>query len=197
MSQIQNKIRFATISARSLRNKVAVFSDYIVDQNIDVCVVTETWLKDMDTTSIAGVCLPGYSFKSFPRQSNRSGGGTGVMFNTNLYVSLSGGGETQSFEYSEWNFSILEYSIKLIAIYRPPYCAAHPVLPGKFFEEFSNYLEDIVLCPEILLITRDFNFHLDDTVNRNTIKFNEMLETFGLKQHVCTPTHSSNHTLDL
>ena len=99
------------------------------------------------------------------------------MFNTNLYVSLSGGGETQSFEYSEWNFSILEYSIKLIAIYRPHYSAAHPVLPGKFFEEFSNYLEDIVLCPEILLITGDFNF----TVNRNTIKCNEMLETFGLK----------------
>ncbi len=190
-------LRFATINARSLRNKVAVFSDYIVDQNIDVCVVTETWLKDMDTTSIAGVCFPGYSFKSFPRQSNRSGGGTGVMFNSNLYVSLSGGGETQSFEYSEWNFSILEYSIKLIAIYRPPYSAAHPVLPGKFFEEFSNYLEDIVLCPEILMITGDFNFHLDDTVNSNTIKFNEMLETFGLKQHVCTPTHSSNHTLDL
>ena len=106
------------------------------------------------------------------------------MFNTNLYVSLSGGGETQSFEYSEWNFSILEYSIKLIAIYRPPYSAAHPVLPGKLFEEFSNYLEDIFLCPEILLITGDFNFHLDDTVNRNTIKFYEMLETFGLKQHV-------------
>ena len=187
-------LRFATINARSLRNKVAVFSDYIVDQNIDVCVVTETWLKDMDTTSIAGVCLPGYSFKSFPRQSNRSGGGSGVMFNTNLYISLSGGGETKSFEYSERNFSILEYSIKLIAIYRPPYSAAHPVLPGKLFEEFSNYLEDIVLC---LLITGDFNFHLDDTVNRNTIKFNEMLETFGLKQHVCTPTHSSNHTLDL
>ncbi len=85
------------------------------------------------------------------------------MFNSNLYVSLSGGEETQSFEYSEWNFSILEYSFKLIAIYRPPYSAAHPVLPGKFFEEFSNYLEDIVLCPEILMITGDFNFHLDDT----------------------------------
>ena len=78
-------------SSNDIRSIHLMTSDYIVDQNIDVCVVTETWLKDMDTTSIAGVCLPGYSFKSFPRQSNRSGGGTGVMFNTNLYVSLSGG----------------------------------------------------------------------------------------------------------
>ncbi len=54
---------FATINARSLRNKTAVFVDHIVEQNIDVCVVTETWLKDKDTASIASICQPGYSFK--------------------------------------------------------------------------------------------------------------------------------------
>ncbi len=53
------------------------------------------------------------------------------------------------------------------------------------------------MCPEMLLISGDFNFHLDDMANTNTMKFNEMLETFGLKQHVSTPTHSSNHILDL
>ena len=68
---------------------------------------------------------------------------------------------------------------------------------GRFFDEFSNYLETIVLSPEILLISGDFNFHLDDIANTNTMKFNEMLETFGLKQHVSKPTHSSNHILDL
>ena len=68
----------------------------------------------------------------------------------------------QSFEYSEWNFSIFHHSIKLIVVYRPPYSVTHPILPGKFFDEFSNYLEDIVLCPEMLLISGDFNFHLDD-----------------------------------
>lgn len=190
-------LRFATINARSLRNKTAVFTDHIVEQNIDVCVVTETWLKNKDTPSIAGICQSGYLFKSFPRQSNRMGGGTGVMFKSGLNVSLSRGEDLQSFEYSEWKFLIAGYSIKLIAVYRPPYSMAHPVLPGKFFDEFSSYLEDIILCPEILLITGDFNFHLDDTGNTNTIKLNEMLETFGLKQHVSIPTHSSNHILDL
>ena len=68
----------------------------------------------------------------------------------------------------------------------------HPILPGNFFAEFLNYLKDIVLCPEMVLISGDFNFHLDDT-----IKFNEMLEAFGLKQHVSTQTYSSNHILDL
>ncbi len=80
-----NMLCFATINARSLRNKTAVFVDHIVEQNIDVCVVTETWLKDKDTASI---CQSGYLFESFPRQSNRSGGGTGVMFNSSLNVSF-------------------------------------------------------------------------------------------------------------
>ncbi len=172
---------FATINARSLTNKTAVFVDHIGEQNIDGCVVTETLLKDKDTASIESICQSGYSFKSFPRQSNRSGGGTGVMFNSSLNVSLSHGGDMQSFEYSEWNFSIFHDSIKLTVVHRPPYSVIHPILPGKFFDEFSNYLDDIVLCPEMLLISGDFNFHLNDMANTNTMKFNEMLERFGLQ----------------
>ena len=196
-SQPDDMLRFAVINARSLRNKTAVFVDHIIEQNIDVCAVTETWLKDKDTASIADICQSGYSFKSFPRPSNRMGGGTGVMFNSSLNVSLSRGRDMQSFEYSEWNFSIAHRSVKLIVVYHPPYSVAHPILPGRFFDEFSNYLETIVLSPEILLISGDFNFHLDDMANTNTMKFNEILETFGLKQHVSKPTHSLNHILDL
>ena len=38
-------LRFATINARSLRNKVAVFSDYIVDQNIDTQQVLQAFVS--------------------------------------------------------------------------------------------------------------------------------------------------------
>ena len=154
-------LRFAVINARSLKNKTAVFADHIIEQNIDVCVVTETWLKDKDTASIADICQSGYAFKSFPCPSNRMGGGTAVMFNSSLNVSLSRGGDMQSFEYSEWNFSIAHRSIKLIAVYRPPYSVAHAILPGRFFDEFSNYLEAIVLSPEICEIIVD----LDELTN--------------------------------
>ena len=65
-SQPDDMLRFAVINARSLRNKTAVFVDHIIEQNIDVCAVTETWLKDKDTASIADICQSGYSFKSFP-----------------------------------------------------------------------------------------------------------------------------------
>ena len=69
------------------------------------------------------------------------------------------------------DFSIAHRSVKLIVVYGPPYSMAHPILPGRFFDEFSNYLETIVLSPEMLLISGDFNFHLDDMANTNTMKF--------------------------
>ena len=87
--------------------------------------------------------------------------------------------------------------MKVVAVYRPPYSQAHPVTPCIFFEEFSNYLESIVMCSEILIIAEDFNFHFNDQSDIDTKRFIDMLETFGLKQHVTAPTHSSNHTLDL
>ena len=53
LSSRENLIRFASVNARSLKNKSAEFVDHIFGNNIDICVVTETWLKDIDSVSIA------------------------------------------------------------------------------------------------------------------------------------------------
>lgn len=61
----------------------------------------------------------------------------------------------------------------------------------------SAYLENIVRCPEVLPISGNFNFHLKSHTDSDADKFSDLLETFGLIQHVSTPTHSSGHILDL
>ena len=38
---------------------------------------------------------------------------------------------------------------------------------------------------------------MDDTRNLDTVKFNKVLESFSLIQHVNEPTHKKGHTLDL
>ena len=50
-------------------------------------------------------------------------------------------------------------------------------------------------CP--VLITGDVNIHLDDPNDVNTIKFNGILESFGLIQSVIGPTHLLGRTLDV
>ena len=190
-------LRFANVNARSLKNKTAEIVDHVLSNNINVCIVTETWLKEADTIGIAALSPPGYLFKNFPRQSNRAGGGTGIMFNANFNVTLNDGGEKRSSEYSKWNLTIPNRTINILAVYRPPYSQTHPVSSSVSFEEFSNLLESIVMCAEVLLISGDFNFHLHDPLDNDAKTLTDLLETFGLLQHVSPPTHLSGHTLDL
>ena len=66
-----------------------------------------------------------------------------------------------------------------------------------FFDDFSKYLEHLVICQEPLLITGDFNIHVETPEDSCSAKFLDVLESVGLKQHVNVPTHESGHTLDL
>ena len=112
-------------------------------------------LKECDSVSIAGLSTAGFVFRSFPRQSGRSGGGTGMEWNG----------------VSEWNVCVHKQTIKVVTIYRPPYSEDHPVSSNVFFDEFSSYLENIVMInPEVLLITGDFNFHVDCPTEAQTRK---------------------------
>ena len=86
---------------------------------------------------------------------------------------------------------------KLIIIYRPPYSSTHPVSMGTFFNKLIEYLESVILCPHPVLITGDFNVHVDNPSNDDALKFLDLLESLGLEQHVQEATHTHGHTLDL
>lgn len=64
------------------------------------------------------------------------------------------------------------------------YSPNHPVTTGVFFEEFSDYLESIILSSESPLITGDFNIHVNVVGGPHRLKLLELLETMGLQEHV-------------
>ena len=187
----------ASLNARSVKNKVEGIIDHVLDNKIDFCSFIETWLTNFDSVTISSLSFEGYVFQSFPRQSLRRGGGTGILHRDSLKCVLLDGRELKSFEYSEWSVKLQCKTLRVIIVYRPPYSPQHQVSSSVFFEEFSTLLENTVLCLEPLLIVGDFNFHLDDHQNADTRRFCHILTTFGLQQHVSVPTHVSGHTLDL
>ena len=190
-------LNFAVFSSRSVTNKIESIIDHVVENDIGLCTVTETLFNDVDSVSIAQLSVAGYFFNNFSRQSQNRGGGTGILFRDSVNVSLVDGRENKSFEYSEWIVKVHDRSMRHIIVYRPPYSSLHPVPASVFFDEFSQFLENVVMCPEVLVISGDFNFHLDDLRDNDTKKFMDLLETFSLSQHVSGPTLLSGHTLDL
>ena len=48
-----------------------------------------------------------------------------------------------------------------------------------------------------IIITGDFNIHVNDTVDQEAMSFMELMEAVGLTQYVKFPTHKLGNTLDL
>ena len=69
-------IRLATVNAQSLKPKENIIWDYLIQNKIDLCVITETWLKPDDEHWIQGSDLNREGFKMLVSyRKDRQGGG--------------------------------------------------------------------------------------------------------------------------
>ena len=68
---------------------------------------------------------------------------------------------------------------------------------NSFIDEFSEYLESVILSNDLLCLTGDFNIHVDDHNDPAACRFLDLLESMSLTQHVAEPTNEHGHTLDL
>jgi len=87
--------------------------------------------------------------------------------------------------------------VDLFVVYRPPHSLANGLKTSDFFDDWSIFLDAQILNSRDILITGDFNLHLDVPDNPDVIRFNNLLDVRGLKQLVNEPTHMLGHTLDL
>ena len=126
------------------------------------------------------------------------GGGTALLYRDSLHVKKIDAGEKESFEFLEWiEQQPSSHNLGIVIVYRPPYSDEHKVPTSTFFSEFADNLVSIVLCREQLLLSGDFNIHVDNALNADCKKLTDLLESYGLQQHVTGPTHKHDHTLDL
>ena len=186
-------MKFCLLNARSINNKSLLIKDYVVERDIDIFAITETWLKDTNSDFVVrDICPSGYLFSHVPRL-NRTGGGVGVMYKNSLKINHHVTISYSSFEFMELLLHHQSSAYRIIIVYRPP--SSNSL---TFFDDFSALLERLVTSSGKLIISGDFNFHLSDTKDNNTNRFIDLLDCFNLTVlNPDTPTHKSNHVLDL
>ena len=113
-----------------------------------------------------------------------------------MKVIPSPAGFTQ-FEHTECVISCRDSCIRLCVIYRPPPSTQNGLKTTTFFDEWTAYLDHLAITPQRIIITGDFNLHMDNLQNPDTTRFTSLLPSHGLSQHVHSPTHHKGHTLDL
>ena len=186
-----------SVNVRSVKSKSADLLDYIYTSGADLFAFAETWLTANDTAAKLEFIPPQTHKFLHHIRPDRKGGGMGLLFRENIDVSKIDAGEKTSFEFSEWRLNTNSFRARLSIIYRPPYSNLHPVSLKTFFDDFALYMESIILAPEPLIITGDFNIHVNNTNDSDACEFLDLLASLGLKQHVIGPTHEGGHTLDL
>ena len=114
------EMALAHINARSIVNKIQPFQQYILDQNIDICAIAETWIKkddiDMNTKEIPPL---GYNILSHPCMDGRSNGRLRMV--SNDYITITSNKTTKNhstMEYMRYSLRIKQTFIHICVIYR-------------------------------------------------------------------------------
>ena len=76
----------AHVNVRSIRNKAPQVQLEIGAHGIDVCAITETWLRQSEEEDILlqQITPPGYDIVSYPRSNGKTGGGLAVVHKKHL-----------------------------------------------------------------------------------------------------------------
>ena len=150
---------FCLINTQSVRNKIELVKDFILEHDIDICALTETWLSKFDELVVQQLQPDGYKLLHVDCM-DRSGGRVAVLCRGSTHLVLSSEAKFTSFESINIKLKIHQTFTNLVVIYRPP---SLPQVPASvFLNEFSRYLEEIITSPGKPLIVVDFNFHVDD-----------------------------------
>ncbi len=191
------KASFCAINAQSIRNKTTEFVEFVVNNKLDIVAVSETWLRKGDDVIVGDITPDGYCIKQVPRSASKRGGGIALLYKQGFDIRFTDLGIThKSFEYLSAEIVSSTLSMTLVTIYRPQQKSTGSSF-SDFLDELAVVIDNALLKQMPLLVTGDFNVHIDNQDDRCTKAFLRFLSSNGLQQHIHGATHRKGHTLDL
>ena len=190
---LSRKVSCGLINIQSVGNKTIKINSLINELDLDILMLTETWLCNniSDSSKIKEMTPKLHNFYHKPRE-NKLGGGVGIFIKKSFTkVQLMNTINFSSFEHLDVKITSVNKNIRIILIYRPPNKSKN-----EFIEELSDLIEtfedtrNLVLCG-------DFNLHIDNQNDTYVKRFTDILENNDLINKVNSPTSIGNHIIDL
>ena len=191
-------LNIATVNVRSLKNCEQQVLNEIIRGNIDVLVITETWLSDIQDDAhwiqASDLNKEPLTCQTFSRVGGR-GGGLALVCKSCLKPSLKHSFQSQALEAATWTITNKNMPICITGVYHPP--PWRGIINSMFSDAITEYLTDVLSKHKNNVILGDFNIHTEDLSSSDTAIFNDTMEALGLEQHVKFPTHRCGNTLGL
>ena len=105
----------------SLGSKLNYVSNHAMENELDLVVLTETWLSNEEKNNaiVVNACLDhGYTLHHRPRHDERRGGGVGVLIKSKLKITtrqMSVNENISSFEFMELTFTIVSLTVRHVS----------------------------------------------------------------------------------
>ena len=174
--------------------------EHVLDNKADIVFLTETWQKSTHNAVTATIKQYGYTphHKIREHDEKSRGGGVGILCSNRYEIKAKHLRipKPQSFEFCVYSLPVKEksgkkFTVLLIAFYRDQY-----VSMDIFIDEFDQLLQSLVMQNTYFIISGDFNIWWG-TLSDDAIRFRDILDSYGLTQHVMQSTNAFGNTLDL
>jgi hypothetical protein len=186
----------ALVNCRSVCNKGEALNCLVEDHQLDIVLITESWLPEDDALIRKEITPQGFNMIDLPRKGKK-GGGVAVMFRDKLRLRQMSSQHFVSIKEAELLFCELSLpgcstTVLLVVIYRPPGSAT------TFLETFSELLAQISAERGEVLLAGDFNIHAESVSSDGSARrFLSIISDCGFQYSALGPTHENGHTLDL
>ena len=185
-------MHLAHVNAPSVCNKILQTQEYILRSQIDICAITETWIKSSDEYTSKDLTPSGYLCCAVPCPNDRIGGGIALQYHSSLEVKQMTTMASANLECACYEVTGKNNTTDLPIVYR---------IPGTSMiiccSKLVDLLGESITQKADMIMIGDFNIHMDDPLDNDTILFNDFLDAFNLTNKVDFPMHKSGHQLDL
>ncbi len=155
------------MNIRSVKNNDMWLKQELVEQDIDLSVVTETWLRNSDEQWIEGTELnkDGFEMQNTSRQDGRIGGGIALVYRDVYNIKKIEERHLRTFQSTKWKLTLKNTHLSILGVYRPPPLKSHITTVNQLTDEFLENLQEDIINSDNLIILGDFNIHISDTID--------------------------------
>ena len=159
-------------------NKTQSIKVEINNNNLDLCVLMETWLKPDDMLTAHQIFLIGYKAICILR-TGRTGGGIVLVHRADNNIKLDKIHTKSKMEGVTFMYHCPSYNHHLTVVYRPPDTSV-----VQFTSDLTDALEEYVNQHGHHTILGDFSVWINDKNDSDMINFSDFLNTFDLTNKV-------------
>ena len=132
------------VNVRSVKNKDIWLKQLLSEDQIDICILTETWLNknDMEWIESCELNKDGFRMSNSFRNDGRRGGGIAVVYRDTFSIKQINEKHLDTYHSVKWRLSKKNLQLHIIGIYRPPRSESNMTSIAQFTDEFLYELQE-------------------------------------------------------